>query len=85
MRKSRNRELVADDKEYLSRFVMSEFKSRGYYERALERSENRLASTVNKIDDFFIGEIADEDSIKGICTTLISYSNLLLLQSRKKD
>ena len=57
--------LVAGSTGYLGKFVVREFKERGYWVRALTRNSEKLEQTgpflepsvLGKIDDIFIGEV----------------------------
>ncbi len=61
------RVLVAGATGYLGGFVIKEFKSRGYYVRALARSPQKLEPLRNYIDEIVIDEITDPDSVKNVC------------------
>ncbi len=64
---SKQRVLVAGATGYLGGFVVKEFKSRGYYVRALARSPQKLDTLKDAIDETVIGEITDPESIKDVC------------------
>lgn len=59
--------LVAGGTGYLGRYVLNEFKSRGWFVRALARSPERLGELRGNIDEIIKGEITDPSSIEGIC------------------
>ena len=59
--------LVAGATGYLGQFVVKALKARGYWIRALGRSEARLAAVEEYADELFIGEVTDPDSLIGLC------------------
>jgi uncharacterized protein YbjT (DUF2867 family) len=61
------RVLVAGATGYLGKFVLQEFKKQGYHTRALSRSSSKLKTLSEYIDEEFIGEVTNTDSLKGIC------------------
>jgi uncharacterized protein YbjT (DUF2867 family) len=69
------RVLVAGATGYLGKFVVRAFKERGYWVRALTRSEERLGEPgpftapgigPDDVDDVFVGEITEPDSLVGL-------------------
>jgi uncharacterized protein YbjT (DUF2867 family) len=59
--------LVAGATGYLGRFVVKAFKAKGYWVRALGRSEAKLAPIKELADELFIGEVTDLGSLDGLC------------------
>ncbi len=58
--------LVAGATGYLGRYLVKAFKEKGYYVRALVRNEKKLEDIKEYIDDIFIGEVTNKESIKGV-------------------
>ncbi len=59
------RVLVAGASGYLGQYLVSELKKRGFWVRVLIRKETQKAKLKNA-DDYFIGQITQADTIKGI-------------------
>jgi uncharacterized protein YbjT (DUF2867 family) len=68
------RVLVAGSTGYLGKFAVRAFRRRGYWVRALTRSEERLrergpftapAITDDDVDDVFVGEVTDPGTLEG--------------------
>ncbi len=59
--------LVAGSTGYLGQFVVKALKARGYWVRALGRSEARLESVKRNADELFIGEVTDPETLTGVC------------------
>jgi uncharacterized protein YbjT (DUF2867 family) len=59
------RVLVAGATGYLGQYVVKELKNRGFWVRVLIRKETQK-DKFESVDDFFIGQITEPDSIKGI-------------------
>ena len=59
--------LIAGATGYLGRFVVQEFKKQGYWVRALARNAKRLENLSEYIDETFIGEITETNSLSGVC------------------
>ncbi|PWJ43013.1 SDR family oxidoreductase [Sediminitomix flava] len=57
--------LVAGATGYLGQFLVKELKERGYWVRVLIRKESQK-KRFDKVDDFFIGQITQADSLEGI-------------------
>lgn len=57
--------LVAGATGYLGQYLVQELKKRGYWVRVLIRKETQK-DKFESVDDFFIGQITEPDSIKGI-------------------
>lgn len=86
------RVLVAGSTGYLGKFVVREFKERGYWVRALTRNPEKLEQTgpfleppvIGKIDDIFIGEVTRPISLHGLCDSIdIVFSSIGI--TRQKD
>ena len=57
--------LVAGATGYLGQYLVKELKKRGYWVRALIRNEQQK-DKFESVDDFFIGEVTDPKSLKGV-------------------
>lgn len=57
--------LVAGATGYLGQYVVKELKKRGFWVRVLIRKEAQK-KIFQEVDDFFIGQISEPDSLKGI-------------------
>jgi uncharacterized protein YbjT (DUF2867 family) len=84
--------LVAGATGYLGRFVVREFKRRGYWVRALARNAERLAepgpflspAVRDQIDDLFVGQITRPETLTGLCDGIeVVFSSVGL--TRQKD
>jgi uncharacterized protein YbjT (DUF2867 family) len=76
--------LVAGGTGYLGRYVLHEFKSRGWFVRALARSPERLGELRGTLDETIKGEITDPTSIDGICKGMdVVFSSVGI--TRQKD
>lgn len=87
--------LVAGSTGYLGKYVVREFKKRGYWVRVLVRKKslNKLKETgpflqppIEKyIDDIFIGEITDIKTLNGLCDGIdIVFSSIGITRQRDK-
>ena len=93
MAKEPKRVLVAGATGYLGKYVVGAFKQRGYWVRALARSEERLAEPgpftapgigPDDVDDVFIGEISEPETLDGLLDDIdIVYSSVGI--SRQRD
>jgi len=82
---TKQRVLVAGATGYLGGFVVKEFKSRGYYVRALARSPQKLDALKDAIDETVIGEITDPESIKDVCEGMdIVFSSVGITKQKGK-
>jgi uncharacterized protein YbjT (DUF2867 family) len=61
--------LVAGATGYLGQYLVKELKKRGFWVRALIRKEAQK-SKFEDVDDFFVGQITEPDSIKGITNNI---------------
>jgi uncharacterized protein YbjT (DUF2867 family) len=67
--------LVAGSTGYIGRYVVQEFKNRGYWVRALVRNPDKIKKPGPHLepaldhlaDEFFIGDATKPESIKGVC------------------
>lgn len=59
------RVLVAGATGYLGQYLVKELKKRGFWVRVLIRKETQK-DKFDSVDDFFIGQVTEPDSIKGI-------------------
>lgn len=75
--------LVAGATGYLGQYLVKELKKRNYWVRVLIRNENQKKRFKN-IDDFFIGQITEPDSLKGI-TNSIDWVFSTIGITRQKD
>jgi uncharacterized protein YbjT (DUF2867 family) len=62
---SKQKVLVAGATGYLGQYLVKELKKRGFWVRVLIRSEHQK-DKFDAVDDFFIGQITDPESLKGI-------------------
>ncbi|NIV29252.1 MAG: NAD(P)H-binding protein [Anaerolineae bacterium] len=84
--------LVAGSTGYLGRFVVQEFKRQGHWVRALARNAERLAepgpfmapAVRDQIDDLFLGEVTDPETLDGLCDGIeVVFSSVGM--TRQKD
>ena len=76
--------LVAGATGYLGRFAVQELKKQGLWIRALARNASKLDSLADYIDEKFIGEITDSNSLSGICKDMdIVFSSIGI--TKQKD
>ncbi len=61
------RVLVAGATGYLGGFVAREFKRRGYFVRALARSEAKVDGMRDVVDEVVLGEVTKPETIKRVC------------------
>lgn len=61
--------LVAGATGYLGQYLVIELKNRGFWVRVLIRKESQK-NKFQDVDDFFIGQITEPDSIKGITNNI---------------
>jgi len=86
------RVLVAGSTGYLGRFVVREFKERGYWVRVLARNTKKLEQTgpflepavIDKVDELFAGEVTRPETLYGLCDNIdIVFSSIGI--TRQKD
>lgn len=87
------RVLVAGSTGYLGRFVVREFKRRGYWVRALARNPEKLRQTgpylepavIDKVDDVFVGEVTKRETLEGLCNNIdVVFSSIGITRQRDK-
>jgi uncharacterized protein YbjT (DUF2867 family) len=85
--------LVAGATGYLGKFVVREFKQRGYWVRALARTPKKLAepgpflepAVKDQIDDIFVGEVTQPETLRGLCDGIdIVFSSIGITRQRDK-
>jgi uncharacterized protein YbjT (DUF2867 family) len=78
------RVLIAGATGYLGRYAVQEFKKQGFWVRALARTPEKLESLQEYIDEPFVGEVTDKNSLSGICKDIdIVFSSVGI--TRQKD
>jgi uncharacterized protein YbjT (DUF2867 family) len=85
--------LVAGATGYLGKFVVQEFKQRGYWVRALARNPKKLAETgpflepavKAQVNDIFVGEVTQPKTLRGLCDGIdIVFSSIGITRQRDK-
>jgi len=85
--------LVAGASGYLGKYVVSEFKMRGYWVRALVRNPDKLKVTGpylepavnNVIDEIIIGDVTKPETLSGICKDIdIVFSSIGITKPTEK-
>ncbi|MDY7037435.1 MAG: NmrA family NAD(P)-binding protein [Thermodesulfobacteriota bacterium] len=73
---------------YLGRFVVQEFKKRGYWVRALARNPQKLEKTgpflepavKDQTNKVFVGEVTRPETLRGLCDGIdIVFSSLMIM------
>jgi uncharacterized protein YbjT (DUF2867 family) len=64
------RVLVAGASGYLGGYVLEEFKKQGYWIRSLTRSADKLEKSRKFIDEEFVGEVTNPESLIGVCNNI---------------
>jgi len=59
--------LIAGATGYLGRYLVMEAKKQGYWVRALTREKGRLADISDYIDEVFVAEVTNPETLMGIC------------------
>ena len=78
------RVLIAGATGYLGRYAVQEFKKQGCWVRALARTPEKLETLQEYIDDAYVGEVTDKNSMSGICKDIdIVFSSIGI--TRQKD
>jgi uncharacterized protein YbjT (DUF2867 family) len=78
------RVLVAGATGYLGRFVVREFKSRGYFVRSLARTASRLEDVRDSIDEIIEAEITQPETLDHVCDEIdLVFSSVGI--TRQKD
>jgi uncharacterized protein YbjT (DUF2867 family) len=87
------RVLVAGATGYLGRYVVREFKRRGYWVRALARKPEKLEQTgsflepavIEDMDEVFTGEVTRPETLQGLCDGIdIIFSSIGITRQREK-
>lgn len=87
------RVLVAGATGYLGRFVVREFRKRGYWVRALARNPKKLEQTgpflepavIDQINEVFIGQVTRPETLNGLCNDIdIVFSSIGITRQRDK-
>ena len=79
-----NRVLVAGATGYLGRFVVQEFKNRGYFVRALVRPGKKLDDLRDSIDEIVEAEITRPETLEHVCNGIeVVFSSVGI--TRQKD
>ena len=85
------RVLVAGSTGYLGKYVVQEFKERGYWVRALARHPQKLEevgpflepAVKDKVDEVFIGEVTRPETLHGLCDGIdIVFSSIGITRQR---
>lgn len=76
--------LVAGATGYLGKYIVKELHIRGYWVRALARKSAKLKEIKDYVDEEFIGEITNPNSLDGICND-IDYVMASVGITRQKD
>jgi uncharacterized protein YbjT (DUF2867 family) len=63
----KQRVLIAGATGYLGKFIVTELKSRGYWVRVLSRDTRKIEPVRQYIDDLFIGQATQPETLRGIC------------------
>ena len=73
----KQRVLVAGATGYLGKFIVKELNSQGYWVRALSRDSQKIAPVRQYVDEVFLGEATQHETLKGICKNIdIVFSSL---------
>jgi len=59
--------LVAGSTGYLGKYLVKELKEKGHWVRALARNPEKLDDIREDIDDLYVGEVTEPDSLSGVC------------------
>lgn len=59
--------LVAGATGYLGRYVVKELKKQGYWVRVLARNPGKLADLEESIDEVFVGEVTNSETMDKVC------------------
>jgi uncharacterized protein YbjT (DUF2867 family) len=76
--------LVAGSTGYLGQYVIKELKKQGYWVRALARNPKKLERVKEYIDEVFVGEVTQPDTLNGVCDGIdVVFSSVGI--TRQKD
>ena len=76
--------LIAGIIEYLGQHIVKEFKKQGFWVRALARNADKLESLSDYIDEEFIGEVSNSNSLRGICKDIdIVFSSIGITKQKE--
>lgn len=59
--------LVAGSTGYLGQYMVKELKKQGYWVRGLARNPNKLEHLREHIDEVFVGEVTQPETLNGVC------------------
>jgi len=59
--------LVAGSTGYLGKYLVKELKGKGHWVRALTRDAGKLDDIRESIDDLYVGEVTETESLSGVC------------------
>ena len=80
-----NRVLVAGATGYLGGFVAKEFKSRGYFVRALARSPEKLDPLRGSLDEIVQAEVTRPETLEGVCVGIdVVFSSIGITKQKGK-
>jgi len=79
------RVLVAGATGYLGQYMVKESKKQGYWVRVLTRDPKKLTHLDEYIDDLFVGEVTNPDSITGICEDIDFVVSAVGITRKKRD
>ena len=89
--KKKEKVLVAGATGYLGRYVVQEFKERGYWVRALARTPEKLGghgpfnepAVDMMVDEIFVGEVTKPETLRGLCDEIdIVFSSIGITRQR---
>ena len=66
----KQRVLVAGATGYLGKFIVKELKRQGYWVRALSRDNQKIAPVRQYVDEMFLGEATQHETLIGICKNI---------------
>ena len=79
----KQRVLIAGATGYLGRFIVKELTRRGYWVRALSRDTRKIESVRQYIDDLFVGQATQPETLSGICKDIDIVISSLGITSQK--
>ena len=79
-----HRVLVVGATGYLGAFIVKELKKQGFWVRALSRDDRKIEPVGQDVDEVFVGEATQHETLKGLCKNIdIVFSSLGI--TRQKD